>query len=164
MKKRNKKYRPKLVGIPAIIPMASVLDVMPDMSFHLFRIFDAALDEPTKTTIDDLGGALVSLASALSMASRGVALQDKTDAASLAIKSAIRAYEDIDRRADRTGVIAVSANEALTLRNAAGVLEWALKTIPAHVWNAAMLTAETSLKAEAAKRGVQMRDTILEAA
>lgn len=156
MKKRNKSYKPKKISIPALIPMASVLDVMPDMSFHLYRIFDRAIDEPTVETVDDLGGAIVSLAAALSAANKGAAIRHKTDAASLAIKSAIRAYEDIDSRADRTGVIAITETEALTLRNAAGRLEMALQNIPAVLWNRAMADAEQTMKRIAAERAPRL--------
>lgn len=129
MKKRNKAYKPRPVRVPAIIPLEMVGDALPMLALQLHAGIVTLIEAPTVDHCNNLSRQLCIIAGAMSHQNTGAPILEKRDASSLAIRSAILAIESVVDRHGRTGKVAVTDSEAVTLRAAAGKLDDALSDI-----------------------------------
>lgn len=137
-KPRNKPYKARTVMIPALIPMISAAAKYPDLALKLHGGLVAFVNEPTVASANALSKQLCLIAGAMSHAAGGARILGRTDPASIAIYSAIRAFECVVERHDATEVVAVSTIEAKSLIAASGALDDVLRTVPAACYDRAI--------------------------
>lgn len=152
MKKRNKPYKARAIMIPSIIPLVTASQKYPDLAMFLHAGIVAFTQEPTVASANALSKQLCLIAGALSHAAGGVPILGRTDPASIAIYSAIRAFECVVERHDATEIVAVSSNEAKTLIAASGALDDVLRTVPAACYDRAMKELDVVFEQRAIER------------
>lgn len=139
MKKRaHKPYKPRQIMIPSIIKTITAAEKYPELPLRLHAGIVAFTQEPTISSANALSKHLCLIAGALSHAAGGAPILGRTDPASIAIYSAIRAFECVVERHDATEIVAVSGNEAKTLIAASGALDDVLRTVPAACYDRAI--------------------------
>lgn len=140
-KPRTKTYKPRNVKIPPLFNVLMIGDEEPMLAYRIYAGIYSFLHEPTIAASNHLGALLTQIAESLSimrLAREGKSgLGDLRDPAAMAVVSAIRAFIDISARFDEFGVMQVRETEATTLKNVAGRLDEALRTIPVTIWHEA---------------------------
>lgn len=141
-KKRTKRYKPRLVSIPEILQVQMTADAHPGLALELHLGIINLIESPSVAACNKLSFSLCCIAGGMSHACQGKPILGRTDAASVAIKSAIMTIEAIVNRCERTGSIGVTDLEAKSLRVAAGTLDNALGRIPLPMYNRAVREVE----------------------
>lgn len=141
-KKRTKRYIPRTATIPSILQVQMTKDAHPELALQLHLGCINLIEAPTVAACNKLSFELTCIAGGMSHANKGQPILGRTDAASIAIKSAIMTIEAIVDRHDRTGAVAVNDAEAKSLRAAAGKLDDALGRIPLPAYNRAVKEVE----------------------
>jgi hypothetical protein len=136
--KRNKPYKVRTIMIPSIIPIVTASQKYPELALRLHAGLVAFTHEPTVASANALSKQLCLIAGAMSHAAGGMPILGRTDHASIAIYSAIRAFECVVERHDATEIVAVSGSEAKTLIVGSGVLDDVLRTVPAACYDRAI--------------------------
>jgi hypothetical protein len=131
MKKRNKKYTPRLLITPKIIQIISVNDVRPDIKLLFHTAVMAFTVQPTHATCNQISSHLCKIAGAMSLANNGEAIDARKDKCSVAICDAINVIESVGARFDLTSEVSISDSEIKVLRKCAGVLDGVLSRLPA---------------------------------
>lgn len=126
-KPRNKKYQPKPVRFPAIIPLESVADVFPNKALELHAAIVTLIARPETEHCNNVTRQLCIIAGGLSHARGGKPLRGARDMAAIAVNSAILTIEAV---IERTGKFFITEAEAQTLRVAAGKLDDAMRDMP----------------------------------
>jgi len=129
-KKRNKRYVPKAAKIPGLLQVQMTSEAHPQLAMQLYAALIMLIDMPSVEACNRLSHQLCCIAGGMSYAINGKSILGRTDAASIAIRSAIAAIEGIINRAERAKAVHVTDFEAKTLRAAAGKLDDALSNIP----------------------------------
>lgn len=150
--KRSKKYTARTIMIPGIIPLVTASQKYPGLAIFLHGGLVAFINEPTVASANALSKQLCLIAGAMSHAAGGVPILGRTDTASIAIYSAIRAFECVVERHDATEIVAVSGSEAKTLIAASGALDDVLRTVPAACYDRAMKDLDVVFEQRAIER------------
>ena len=137
-KKPRKGYKPKAIHLPM---MAESRDRMA-MKLHLN--IETLITSPSSDAFNELCKKIASLTDALSHM-RGRPIVDDRDAAANAIRTAVATLSQIQERSERTDTLAVTDLEALSLRNASGVLDVELARIPKNVMDASIIIVRHQL-------------------
>ena len=144
----RKKYREKPIHLP----------MMPEsrdrMAMRLHLNVEALIASPSSEAFNELCKKVASLTDALSHL-RGRPIFNDRDAAANAIRTAVATLTQIQERAERTEVLAVTETEALSLRNASGAMDIELGRIPKNVLDAsiAIIRKQTEERIEALSYG-----------
>ena len=133
MKRRNKAYKPRIVTIPKLIPIQMVTDELPLLAPQLHAAVMTVIERPSCEACNNLSRQLTVIAAGISYKVGGSV---RGTAEGIPLQSAILAVEAIVDRHERTGVVAVSEQEAATLRAAAGALDGVLcnMSVTAYQW------------------------------
>jgi hypothetical protein len=127
--KRTKKYTPKMVLVPKLIPRVTAAQAYPDMALHFHLKLVAAIQEPAIATINQMSHELAVIAGAMSYESNCRPLLGRKDMEALAIMSAIKVLESIVDRHTRTGKVFVSELEGKSLVAAANGIASVLERV-----------------------------------
>ena len=146
--KRDKKYTPRMVLVPKIIPRATALEAYPGLALEFHLKLVAARVEPSIATINQLSKELCVIAGAMSYESNGRAIQGRKDLAALSIMSAIKVLESIVDRHTRTGKVFVSEFEGKSLIAAANGIDSVLSRVSKRSYEIAALEVEGYIKSE----------------
>ena len=130
-KKPHKQYKEKSVHLPM---MAASRDQLA-MKLHLN--VEALIASPTSDAFNELCKKVASITDALSHL-RNRSIVDDKDAAANAIRTAVMTLNQIQERTSRTGTLAVTDTEAISLRNASGAMDVELARIPKNVMDASI--------------------------
>jgi hypothetical protein len=149
MKKRNKSYKARPVGIPTLVMVRMVLDEKPYLQGTLHGQLLAFIERPNAATCNNLNEQITVIAAGLSMMIPG-RLAESRDPAVVGVRSAALCLEGIWNRLQSTGAIQVLEREAMTLRAASVALDEVLTRMPLTVYEAGEKIART-LMAQAAK-------------
>lgn len=135
MKKRNKKYKPKIKSVPRIINFISVCDARPNLigDFHLSVMAFTLC--PSHATCNEISAHLCKIAGAMSIANNGAPLLEQKDEASKAINDAINVIELVGARYDKSEQVSISVTESTILRRCAGKLDAVLSRISACLYD-----------------------------
>lgn len=147
-KKPRKKYREKPIHLPM---MAESRD---RMAMRLHLNVEALITQPSSEAFNELCKKVASLSDALSHL-RGRPVVDDRDAAANALRTCVMTLDSIHQRAQRTGTLAVTDADAVSLRNAAGAMDVELARIPKNVLDAsiAIISKQTEERLEALSYG-----------
>lgn len=105
---------------------------------------EALISSPSSDAFNELCKKVASLTDALSHL-RGRAIANDKDAAANAIRTAVMTLNAIHERAERTGTLAVTEMEGLSLRNASGAMDIELGKIPKNVLDASIILVRQQL-------------------
>jgi len=141
-KKRNKRYVPRAAKIPGLLQVQMTSEAHPQLAMQLYASLITLIERPSVEACNRLSHQLCCIAGGLSYAINGKPILGRTDAASIAIRSAIAAIEGIINRAERTNAVHVTELEEKTLRAAAGKLDDALSSIPLPCYTKAVREVE----------------------
>ena len=136
--KPRKKYREKPVHLPM---MAESRD---RMAMRLHLNVEALIASPSSEAFNELCKKVSALTDALTHL-RGRPIFDDKDAAANAIRTAIATLTQIQERSERTGSLGVTEVEALSLRNASGVMDVELGRIPKNVLDASIILVKRQI-------------------
>ena len=148
MKKRNKKYIPKMILVPKIIRPVSALEAYPELALEFHLKLVAARFEPSIATINQLSKELCIIAGSMSYESNGKPIQGRKDMEALAIMSAITVLESIVDRHTRTGKVFVSELEGKSLVAAANGIHSVLSRVSKRSYEIAVLEVDGYIKTE----------------
>lgn len=148
MKKRNKKYTPKMAMVPKIIRRVSALEAYPGLALEFHLKLVAAIREPAIVTINQLSKELASIDGAMSYESNCKPLLGRKDMEALAIMSAITVLESIVDRYTRSGKVFVSELEGKSLIAAANGIDSVLSRVSKRSYEIAALEVEGYIKTE----------------
>ncbi|WP_194720806.1 hypothetical protein [Noviherbaspirillum malthae] len=141
-KKRTKRYVPRIPQIPGLLQVQMTREARPDLALRLHLAVINLIEAPTVPACNQLSMQLTCIAGGMSHASKGQPILGRTDAASIAIKSAIMTIESIVDRHDRTGALVVKDEDAMSLRAAVGNLDAVLGQIPLPYYTRAVKEVE----------------------
>ena len=130
-KKPRKTYKPKAIHMPM---MAESRD---RMAMRLHLNVETLIASPSSEAFNELCKKVASLTDALSHL-RGRPIANDRDAAANAIRTAVATLTQIQERAERTETLGVTDTEALSLRNASGVMDLELGRIPKNIIDASI--------------------------
>ena len=152
-KRPRKRYREKAIHLPM---MAESRDRMA-MKLHLN--VEMLVQNPSPDAFNELCKKIASLNDALShMRSR--AIVDDKDAAANAIRTTIMTLNGIYERFDKYKKLSVTEFEAISLRNAAGVLDVELARIPKNVLDASIAQVKIQAKEQIDDVIAAIKDTL----
>jgi len=136
--KRTKKYIPKMVLVPKLIPRITAAQAYPDLALYFHLKLVAAINEPAIATINQMSHELCVIAGAMSYESNGQPIQGRKDIEALAIMSAIKVLESIVERYERTGKVFVSELEGKSLVAAANGIASVLARVSKVIYEIAL--------------------------
>lgn len=129
--------KPKVVAIPKMIEIVYLPEEYPMLDMQLCNMIQHFVDEPTVDRGNDLAEHLLRITASLNMIGGG-SVAEQTTPEARTVMSAIRAIDDVSKRARAIpGPIQIRDTERMTLLAAKGNLISALEKIPRHVWVAA---------------------------
>jgi hypothetical protein len=120
--RKNKKYVPKRICVPLT---KSGHDTK---ALELHAYVETAIHRPSFATCDELAKRMAAITSAF-FTMRGP-FPNRRDADAIAITSMGSALQAVQTRFDQLGQWQINDHEALSLRNAAGMLDGELRTLP----------------------------------
>jgi hypothetical protein len=137
-KKPRKPYKQKPIHLPM---MAESRD---RMAMRLHLNVETLISSPSSEAFNELCKKVASLTDALSHL-RGKPIVDDTDAAANAIRTMVMTLAQVQQRSERTKALGVTDLEAVSLRNASGVLDVEMGRIPKNVLDASILIVKHGL-------------------
>ncbi len=138
-KKPRKPYKQKPIHLPM---MAESRD---RMAMRLHLNIETLISSPSSEAFNELCKKVASLTDALSHL-RGRPIVDDKDAAANAIRTMVMTLAQIQERSERTGGLGVTDLEAVSLRNASGVMDVEMGRIPKNVLDASILIVRHQLQ------------------
>lgn len=130
-KLRHKSHQQKTIRVPSIIKLITAAEAYPDLAIKIHMGVDEFIRSPSIMSANHLSQQLCLIAGAMSHAANGAPILGRKDAHSIAINSAINAFQGVCDRHDRTGKVSVTKLESQTLIASAGQLDAVLNKVPA---------------------------------
>jgi hypothetical protein len=132
-KKTRKAYRPRAVHVPMMA------ETHERLALTLHMAVETLISRPSSTAYNEMTKKIASLTDAVGNMRNTSDLSGHRDATANALRTAVMVLDSVWKRWERTGAVAVTEIEAISLRNACGVLDNAIKEIPKNVFDACVL-------------------------